>query len=211
MKINNILRLAGLLALVLTVAVGCASSPESKATGPTATQAQAAIAAAKDAYKRAVSAQAAWKNTGGLIKKAEALEVKGNYAGAIKLANKARRQAEDALTQHAQQMAKLKPMIDTTAATNAKAGDYTVVRGDSLWRISGKDTLYGNPYEWPLIYKANQDKIKQGPDLIFPGQVFNIRHDASQAEINTAVHYAKTRGKWALGVVESADKAYLAQ
>lgn len=214
MKINNFLRFAGLLALVLTVAVGCASAPEQPAaSGPTAEEAQAAITAAKDAYKRAEDADAAWNTTAPLIKKAEELYAKGDYAGAIKLADKARTQSENALAQHAEQMAKLKAMKDASMADNMggmKADSYTVMRGDSLWRISGKDDVYGNPYEWPLIYKANQDMIKDA-DLIYPGQVFKIKRDASQAEIDAAIHHAKTRGKWSLGVVEESDKAYLAQ
>lgn len=212
MKINNLLRFAGLLALALTVAVGCASAPEQpKVSGPTAEQAQAAIASAKEAYKRALAADAAWNTTAPLIKKAEGLEAKGDYAGAIKLADEARTQSENALAQHAEQMARLKAAAASAAhSASMKADSYKVMRGDSLWRISGKDDMYGNPYEWPLIYKANQDKIKDA-DLIYPGQVFKIKRDASQAEVDAAIHHAKTRGKWTLGVVPASDKAYLAQ
>ncbi|MCD6219613.1 LysM peptidoglycan-binding domain-containing protein [Candidatus Calescamantes bacterium] len=48
-----------------------------------------------------------------------------------------------------------------------KGKTYTVVKGDSLWKISEK--FYGTPLKWPLIYKANQDKIKD-PNRIYPGQ-----------------------------------------
>jgi hypothetical protein len=50
---------------------------------------------------------------------------------------------------------------------------YTVVRGDHLWGIARKKEHYGNPFAWPVIYRANRDKIKN-PDLIFPKQVFKI-------------------------------------
>ncbi len=50
---------------------------------------------------------------------------------------------------------------------------YTVVRGDHLWGIARKKEHYGNPFAWPVIYKANRDQIKN-PDLIFPKQVFKI-------------------------------------
>ena len=43
--------------------------------------------------------------------------------------------------------------------------------GNSLWRIV-KRTLGGGIY-YSEIYKNNKKKIKD-PDLIFPGQVFNI-------------------------------------
>jgi hypothetical protein len=94
-------------------------------------------------------------------------------------------------------------------APTAKPNDtYTVVRGDHLWGISSKPAIYGNPYQWPLIFKANRDKIKDA-DLIYPGQVFTIERNASQADIDAAVHHAKTRGAWKLGVTEESDKAYL--
>lgn len=50
---------------------------------------------------------------------------------------------------------------------------YTVVKGDHLWGIARKKEHYGNGFAWPVIYKANRDKIKN-PDLIFPKQEFQI-------------------------------------
>ncbi|HDP90218.1 MAG TPA: LysM peptidoglycan-binding domain-containing protein [Thioalkalivibrio sp.] len=87
---------------------------------------------------------------------------------------------------------------------------YTVVRGDNLWNIAGKSSVYGNPYQWPLIYKANSDQIKDA-DLIYPGQTFSIDRNPSAAAVDAAVNHAKTRGAWSIGVVEDSDKAYLAR
>jgi nucleoid-associated protein YgaU len=93
----------------------------------------------------------------------------------------------------------------------AMAGEtYDVVKGDHLWGIAAKSRIYGNPYQWPLIYKANADSIEDA-DLIQPGQVLNIARDSSADEIDAAVRHAKTRGAWSLGVTEESDKAYLAQ
>lgn len=50
---------------------------------------------------------------------------------------------------------------------------YKVVKGDHLWGIARKKEHYGNGFAWPVIYKANRDKIKN-PDLIYPDQVFSI-------------------------------------
>ncbi len=99
------------------------------------------------------------------------------------------------------------PTAEPTPARNPDA-IYTVERGDHLWGISGKPTIYGNPYQWPLIFKANRDKIRDA-DLIYPGQVFTIDRNASQADVDAAVQHAKTRGAWKLGVTEDSDKAYL--
>ncbi len=57
-----------------------------------------------------------------------------------------------------------------------RPGTHRVVRGESLWRIAGYDHIYGNPLQWPIIYQANTDRIKN-PDLIFPGQTFVIPRD----------------------------------
>jgi len=47
----------------------------------------------------------------------------------------------------------------------------TVVRGDSLWRISRK--IFGHGIRYTLIYEANLDQIRD-PSLIYPGQVFVV-------------------------------------
>ena len=88
--------------------------------------------------------------------------------------------------------------------------NYEVVSGDNLWNISGKPTVYSDPYQWPLIYKANSDQIKDA-DLIYPGQVLAIDTQPSAADVDAAIQHAKTRGSWSLGVVEESDKTYLAQ
>jgi nucleoid-associated protein YgaU len=208
MKIKNTLKYSGLIALVLTVAVGCASAPKEEAAAEpvvqdaAAMEAQNAINEAKLAAEKAAAAGAVWRDTEGLIKQAEDAMKAGDYAKAIALANEARRQAEAALAQHEAEMAKM--------GAAAGADSYEVMRGDSLWRISGKSEVYGNPYQWPLLYKANRDKIKDA-DLIYPGQVFAIDRAASSADVDAAVNHAKTRGAWSLGVVEESDKAYLAR
>jgi len=94
-------------------------------------------------------------------------------------------------------------------AVSTMPANYEVQRGDNLWGIASQPRIYGNPYAWPLIYKANSAKIKDA-DLIYPGQNFDINRNASAADVDAAVHHAKTRGAWKLGVVEKSDKDYLA-
>ena len=53
---------------------------------------------------------------------------------------------------------------------------WKVFTGEYLWKISQYPEVYGTGYKWPIIYRANQDKIKD-PDLIYPNQVFTIPRD----------------------------------
>lgn len=67
----------------------------------------------------------------------------------------------------------------TGAGTQEGAGGgiksvYKVVRGDTLWDISGAQ--YQNPWKWPSIYLENDDAIDD-PDLIYPQQNFRIPAD----------------------------------
>lgn len=117
--------------------------------------------------------------------------------GAQALANAEGKRAYDVLSQLA-------------AELKASSLQYEVVSGDSLWGISGRAEVYNNPYQWPLIYKANADKIADA-DLIYPGQVFSVDRNPSAAEVDAAVRHAKTRGAWTVGVAEQADRQYLGE
>jgi len=50
---------------------------------------------------------------------------------------------------------------------------YTVMRGDNLWNIAKKQSIYSDPYLWPRIYVENRSKIKN-PDLIYPDWKLNV-------------------------------------
>ena len=104
------------------------------------------------------------------------------------------------------------PDSDTTASSGstgpAPISRYIVQSGDHLWGISGQAQVYGDSYQWPLLYKRNRDNIYD-PDLIYPGQVLHIDREASEQQIQLAIDHAKTRGAWALGVIEKSDIGYL--
>ncbi len=216
MKIFHSLKLAALLVMAISLTVGCASTTE----GVGQDDATAAISAAKKANAGAKAVENEWRDTGKLIKKAEKAMADGKYDEAVKLANKARRQAENAVKQKNSEMSRIGAASASAVAiveespsaapVVASAQKYEVVRGDNLWDISAKPSVYDNPYQWPLVYKNNSDQIKDA-DLIYPGQVLDIDTNPSSADVNAAVAHAKSRGSWSLGVVEESDKAYLAQ
>lgn len=202
--------------LSLGLMTGCATTGE---TEPTAAE---AIAAAKSANAEAKALGFEWTTTQGIIDSAEAALAAGNEDEAKTLADKARRQAENAIAQ--QKLAESMSDADKAALAGAESDmsdskqmgaaagvtSYSVVGGDNLWSISGKENVYGNSYQWPLIYKTNRDKIKDA-DLIYPGQVFDIDQNASASQIDAAVNHAKTRGAWSVGDVEESDLDYLAR
>jgi len=203
MNIFKTIKFAGLTALVMSVAVGCASTQNEGGggdSGPSA--AEKACAAADAARKKAKSVGGEWRDTGKTIKKARKAMKAGDDAKAIKLCNKARKEGELGYEQALREQALFDQKNGGTGSS------YTVGSGDSLWSISGKNAVYGNPYQWPLLYKANRDIIKDA-DLIYPGQNLSIDRSASSADINAAVRHAKTRGAWSVGAVEASDTAYL--
>jgi len=85
---------------------------------------------------------------------------------------------------------------------------YSVERGDSLWRISGKSDVYDDPYQWPLIYRANSDKIDDA-DLIFPDQELKIYRHPTESARDHAIDHARNRGEWQIGRTEDSDRNYL--
>jgi len=55
----------------------------------------------------------------------------------------------------------------------AQAGEELVIvqPGNSLWRIARR--TYGHGLQYSVIYQANREQIRD-PDLIYPGQVFEL-------------------------------------
>lgn len=105
-----------------------------------------------------------------------------------------------------------KPAYDVLSALVAELQaakmTYTVVRGDSLWKIAGKSDVYGNPFEWPLIFKANADKIKHA-DTIYPKQNFDVTKNPLKTDADAASDYAKHRGAWQHHKADKRDRKWL--
>ncbi len=205
----------GIIVLSMGMVVGCAQQQQkpvaeptaAKQAGPDAQAAEKAIADAKDAIAKAKENNWIWRDTEKFLKEAEKDYKAGKYEDAIKKANKAKDQANLAVEQY-QKEQQMDRGLRFQKSSSGNSGNYKVVRGDSLWKISGKPEIYSDPYQWPLIYKTNADKIKDA-DLIFPGQQFAIDTSPSSADVDAAVRHAKTRGAWTIGQMEDSDRAYL--
>ena len=243
MKRISIGRQLIIVAMALGLVAGCATAPKEPAepAGDSGAVTRA-IDSARAAIASAKSLDALWRDTESMLAQAEKAAAGGDDATAIKLANKARNQAEIGVNQRYLEMAKvlyaeasasqglsadqqntlaaagdairnaegrkaydmLSPLLAEIRAASIKV---EVARGDSLWSISGQQGVYNNPYQWPLIYKANRDQIKDA-DLIHPGQVFSVDRNPSAADVDAAVNHARNRGAWSVGVVEQSDRDY---
>ncbi len=80
--------------------------------------------------------------------------------------------------------------VKKAAAPAAGTSRYNVVRGDSLWKIAGKKSIYSNSFKWPLLFRANKNIIED-PDLIYPRQNLQVRKNFTGEEVKDAVRKAK--------------------
>ena len=201
MKIPALTKHLGVVSLVLGVAVGCASTQEEQVAEceGISPRVQTAINDAKATNQTARDIGAEWRGARKLINQAEAAGVDCEDQEAMQLASEAQLMAQEAI-------AFKRSQEQQPAATPDRS--YTVKRGDTLWGISGRSVGYNDPYQWPLIYRANQSKITDA-DLIHPGQEFTIEADPSSSAVDAAISHAKNRGAWSLGETEASDKAYL--
>jgi nucleoid-associated protein YgaU len=85
-------------------------------------------------------------------------------------------------------MAEPEPMPEET--TEPEMQRYSVMQGDSLWDISGMADIYGDNFQWPLVFKANRDQIED-PDIIEIGQDLAISREFSAEEVEMAIENAK--------------------
>ena len=210
MNTKELLKFTAIVVITVGFAAGCArDSTESmepmaeECMGATP-EVKNAIYAAKLKNARARNLGYEWRDTAKTIAAAEKAAEECDFDRAKTLANKAEAEASDAIAQYQSEQDKV-----DVAVVSMSMGNYIVSVGDNLWSIAGQGSVYGNPYQWPLIFKNNSSQIKDA-DLIYPGQTFDIPK-GSDAEIAAAVEHAKTRGAWVIGEVEASDLNYLAQ
>ena len=219
MKPIELLKVAAIAVLTSGLMVGCQQSStddmpadpmaEEECMGATP-EVRNAIYAAKLKNARARNLGADWEENAKIIEEAEQAAADCENVRAKILANKAEDAAAEAI--EAQMAASEAMAVEETATVAEESpylGGYLVVSGDNLWNIAGQDTVYSNPFMWPLIYKANSGQIKDA-DMIHPGQYFYIPK-ARGAERAAAIDHAKNRGSWTLGETEASDMDYLSQ
>jgi nucleoid-associated protein YgaU len=78
----------------------------------------------------------------------------------------------------------------TPVPTAVPGVKYVVKKGDSLWAISSMGKIYQDPFEWPLLFKANRDQVAD-PDIIEVGQELDVNEGLTQEEKEDAVQKAK--------------------
>ena len=209
MKTKELLKFTAIAVITVGFAVGCTSDstetmePMAEECMGATPEVKNAIYAAKLKNARARNLGFEWRETAKTIAAAEKAAEECDNDRAMTLANKAEADASDAIAQYHTED------DSTPVPVSMSLGNYIVSDGDNLWNIAGQGSVYGNPYQWPLIYKNNSAKIKDA-DLIYAGQTFDIPK-ASDAEIAAAVEHAKTRGAWVIGESEASDINYLAQ
>ncbi len=120
---------------------------------------------------------------GGSNYKAEIAEAKGLVAEAKALF--AKESWEESRSKALQAIDALNKITGVKTAPKDASGKtlprfYTVVarpsNTDCFWNIAKMKAVYNNPVLWPLLWKANKDKLRdpENPNLLHPGTVLEI-------------------------------------
>jgi nucleoid-associated protein YgaU len=141
-----------------------------------------ALEYAPDQYKSAESKLNEGKD---LMDKYRYSKARDALIEAAQRADLARQAALDAKSKGVVPTAPAPPAPPPVVERPAVVTSHVVVKGECLWWIAEYKKIYDDPFQWPLIYKANRDQIKD-PDLIYPDQVFKVPRDATLEEIKEA-------------------------
>lgn len=171
-----------LLSLLLMVLTGCPKRPLIPPVDQTRLDAEDAIASASEVIDAAWEAGADTIEAEALLEEAERAFDDGDYSTAISKAREAESSANEA-REETLAKARAEAEMEVVEAEEIVVEEEEVVEEvpkvyvvgtwerdrDCLWNIAKKNYIYGDPWKWKRIYKANRDKIVD-PDLIYPGQ-----------------------------------------
>ena len=211
----------GLLLALIMIISGCAVAPPTQEMSEARQSVEAARTQGADKL-----APVAMDNADKLLSDAEDKMRQGDYTNAQRDAVAAREAAQQARAISEQRQAQQQthqspppsvqpapaeittPEAPTPPAQASEPETYTVLSGDSLWRIAARADIYGDPHLWPLLLKTNAHALTDA-DLIFPGQTLRIGRHHARLDKQHATQHARQRGAWTLGGAESTDDAYL--
>jgi nucleoid-associated protein YgaU len=111
-----------------------------------------------------------------------------NPAEMQKVSKQAQRLLENAQLEAANIIADAKRKADaitSRALERQYPSSYTVKDGDKLQIIAARKEIYNDLYQWPLIYKANRDQIRD-PQILFVGQQLVIPRKVTIEEVREA-------------------------
>lgn len=199
----------GISLLTCSLMIGCATAPPTQEMSDARQSVEAAesVGAEEHAPVALVSAQH-------LLSKAQNDLKAGDFEEAQIEAIAAREAAREAVTISQAKQTEQTEQIKTEPAKPVQKQTvppepitYVVSPNDSLWKIAAKDSVYGNPWLWPLILKNNSSLIKRA-DQISPGLILSIEREPSVVDIDIATQHAKQRRR---SSAQQQDSSYLNQ
>ncbi len=153
-----------------------------------------ATAQMEDAQRTLLEAKAAYDSGDYLSAKQLSETALAKAREAEQIASQSDKSSRDAIAQQVQG-----EIADPGAMPRPYPTNHIVIKGETLWWIAEYKQVYDDPFQWPLIYKANRNQIKD-PDLIFPDQNFEIPRapEVNDDMVREAIRFAKSRGAWSL-------------
>lgn len=119
----------------------------------------------------------------------EALQQSYQFTG-LTDAQLAQQKSAEALLVRGDSAAALRALQRLNQELRGGSKAYVVQSGDTLWVISGKPEIYGNPLLWPLIWQSNLQALPN-PDRVSAGQTLRIRPNPTVQDVVDAVTYAR--------------------